>query len=72
MSDQVPPLPRRLSSNEPLDHIPRSPLPWRPAQPLTECGISTEGRSLVTREELSARVLNLGQARAAYTACWRG
>lgn len=62
------PLPSRLSDG-PLDHLARPALPWRDGQPLTECGRRVEGLPLITREELVARVRNLGSKRASFSTC---
>jgi hypothetical protein len=60
--------PTRLDA--PLDHVVRPALPWRREQTLTECGLVIEpGRRIITRDELVARINNLGQRRAAFTTC---
>lgn len=56
---------------DPLDHIARTPLPWRTAdQALTECGRPvTDVAAFVTREDAIARWKRDGAQRAAYTLC---
>ena len=62
------------SNNEPLDHILRSPLPWRD-QHLTECGRAADKvGSTIDATQLAERIKTDGKTRTVYTvcmACWR-
>lgn len=60
-----------MSTLGPLDHIARSPLPWRQQPELTECGIpilELAGK-IVTVVTVDARIKQLGRTRAAFTTC---
>lgn len=59
------------TGNEPLDHILRLSPPWRDAKTiLTECGRpQSDVASVISRQEMVAKVNRLSQARAAYTTC---
>lgn len=55
--------------NEDLDHVLRTPLPWRTAdQALTECGRLGDGTAL-TYDAIVAKIKREGQKRAALTTC---
>lgn len=65
---------------EELEHVERPNLPWR-QRSLTECGLETDGRPVITREALQKKWKDQGQQRAALTTCmtclstaqrWRG
>jgi hypothetical protein len=60
-----------MSELGPLDHLPRTLLPWRTEPDLTECGrpIGDVGGRIVTVAELQARIASIGRQRAAFTAC---
>lgn len=55
-----------------VDHVYRTPLPWRdPTDNRTECGKRIEpGMKVITRDELAARVRDMGAQRAALFTCW--
>lgn len=53
---------------EVLEHVARPNLPWRD-DTLTECGKTTDGRVVITREQLLAKIRKQGQARAALSTC---
>ena len=54
-----------------VDHIARSVLPWRPEESgLTECGLVAASFPTITREAYQARLMDLGQQRAALFTCW--
>lgn len=57
--------------SETLDHMRRPGLPWRsPDEDLTECGRPvTDVASVVTSEEMQAKVGRLGKTRSAMTSC---
>lgn len=54
---------------EPVDHILRPRLPWRPDQPITECGYNAASVKTLTREEFAARLKDYGQQRAGLVTC---
>lgn len=55
--------------DEPLDHLLRASLPWR-ADRLTECGRPADTvASVITADELAARVRRDGKRRTAFTVC---
>lgn len=55
--------------DEPLDHLLRAPLPWR-ADRLTECGRPADTvASVITTDELTARIRRDGKRRTAFTVC---
>ena len=54
---------------EPLDHIIRTPLPWRRNEFLTECGLSANNYQSITRDEAVAKVKEQGKQRAAMSTC---
>ena len=55
---------------EPVDHILRSVLPWRPTDlALTECGLPAASYPTITREEHAARLEEWGQRRTMFTTC---
>jgi len=54
---------------EPVDHILRPHLPWREAQPITECGYDASKVKTLTRSEYRARLKDLGQQRTAMLTC---
>ena len=55
---------------EPVDHIARSILPWRPEEStLTECGLVAASYPTITRDAYFARVKDLGKTRAAMLTC---
>jgi hypothetical protein len=60
-----------MSALGPLDHIARTPLPWRTEPELTECGktVADIGGRIVSRTEVEARIRAVGQKRAAYETC---
>jgi hypothetical protein len=61
-----------MSALGPLDHLARTPLPWRGAEDYTECGrlISDIGpERIITRAQLKTRINELGQKRAAFETC---
>lgn len=56
-------------STEPRDHIVRSGLPWR-AEQITECGRPTSDvASMITLDQLTARIREHGKQRTAFTVC---
>ena len=58
-----------MLSNEPLDHILRSPLPWRRARH-TECGRPEHKvHRTIERHEYEQRLAQWGQRRTAFTVC---
>lgn len=60
-----------MSAVGPVDHIARTPLPWRDEPDLTECGknaVDVNGR-IVTRVEIERRIRDVGKQRAAFTTC---
>lgn len=55
---------------EPVDHVARSILPWRPEEAtLTECGLVAASYPTITREAYFARLKDLGQTRTAMLTC---
>lgn len=56
---------------EPVDHILRPRLPWRPADtaPITECGYDATKVKLISREDYAKRKKDLGYQRAAMLTC---
>lgn len=56
---------------EPVDHILRPRLPWRPsdAAPITECGYDATKVKSLTREEFFKREKDLGRQRTAMLTC---
>lgn len=55
---------------EPVDHILRPNLPWRPAgDALTECGYDASKVKTLTRAEFFQRYKDLGQQRCALLTC---
>jgi hypothetical protein len=55
---------------EPVDHIVRPSLPWRPEFPaLTECGYDASKVKVITREAHAKRIKEYGQQRAAMLTC---
>lgn len=55
---------------EPVDHILRQSLPWRPqAEAITECGHSPHDVRSITREQFNQREKDLGKQRAAMLTC---
>jgi hypothetical protein len=51
-----------------LNHVLRAKPPWR-SWNVTECGLSPVGRSIVTLDELEARVKKIGLQRAQFLMC---
>src|ERR1041384_7038226 len=55
---------------EPVDHIMRPRLPWRPSEAaLTECGYDASKVKTITREEHLLRTKNYGRQRTAMLTC---
>lgn len=55
--------------DEPLEHVQRTPLPWR-VEAKTECGRPTAEYAVVlTRDEFFAKVKKQGKQRAALSTC---
>lgn len=55
---------------EPVDHILRPRLPWRPGEAaITECGYDGNKVKAITREEFFRRFKDLGQQRTAMLTC---
>lgn len=55
---------------EPVDHILRPQLPWRPGgAPITECGYDASKVQTITREEFARRLKDYGQQRTAMLTC---
>ncbi|MDB5607757.1 MAG: hypothetical protein JWP25_4657 [Bradyrhizobium sp.] len=55
---------------EPVDHVIRPGLPWRPASTaITECGYDASKVKSLTRAEFFQRVKDLGQQRSAMLTC---
>lgn len=56
---------------EPVDHIVRPSLPWRPAgdAAITECGYDASKVKAITRPEFFSRLKDLGQQRTAMLTC---
>lgn len=55
---------------EPVDHVLRPQLPWRAADSaITECGYDASKVKAITREELKARLKDMGQQRTAILTC---
>ena len=52
-----------------LDHVLRAVPPWRTGPMLTECGMLTDGKPVLTRDEFAAKVRTQGQRRSAMTTC---
>lgn len=52
-----------------IEHVRRPALPWR-STALTECGLSVEGPSVLTREEFLRKVKDQGIQRAMLTTCY--
>lgn len=54
----------------PIEHVQRPQPPWRlDTAPLTECGRLSGQSTVISRDELIAKVKRLGQQRAAFTTC---
>jgi len=63
MTDAGPP------QGRPYDHVRRPDLPWRDGR-LTECGKPVDDvKSVISREELAARLRQHGQQRTAFLVC---
>src|SRR6185437_2674654 len=56
---------------EPVDHIQRPRLPWRPADEpsITECGLNAASVKTLPRADYFARLKDLGQQRTAMLTC---
>jgi hypothetical protein len=55
---------------EPVDHIVRPSLPWRPAETaITECGYDASKVKALTRVEFFQRLKDMGQQRCAMLTC---
>jgi hypothetical protein len=54
---------------EPVDHIIRPQLPWRPEGGITECGYDASKVKALTRAEFFARLKEYGQQRTAMLTC---
>jgi hypothetical protein len=54
--------------SEQLEHVRRPNLPWRIFD-LTECGLQTTDRPVISRADLQAKWKRQGQQRAALTTC---
>lgn len=55
---------------EPVDHILRSPLPWRDSSTqITECGCDPAQVRAITRDEYLSRVKEMGPQRASLFTC---
>ena len=56
---------------EPVDHIERPRLPWRPADEpsVTECGHKAEKVQTISRDKFFARLKEYGQQRTALLTC---
>ncbi len=54
---------------EPVDHILRPGLPWRPVASLTECGYDASKVKTLTRPEFFQRLKDMGQQRTALLTC---
>lgn len=55
---------------EPVDHILRPQLPWRTADgAITECGYDASKVKTISREDLAARLKDMGQQRTAMLTC---
>ena len=58
-----------MSTDQPVEHIAREPLPWRDSL-LTECGLAPSGgRTILTGTEYDAKVRKQGEQRAALSTC---
>lgn len=55
---------------EPVDHILRPRLPWRPAEgAITECGLNAASVKTLTREQFFQRLKEYGEQRTALMTC---
>lgn len=54
---------------EPVDHILRPTLPWRPEGGITECGYDASKVKTLTRKEFLDRLKTMGQQRTAILTC---
>lgn len=54
---------------EPVDHVLRPKLPWRDEGAITECGLDASKVKALSREELFARLKDMGQQRTALLTC---
>jgi hypothetical protein len=54
--------------SDPITHVLRAPLPWRPAK-LTECGLTAKDHPTITVDEFVAKVNREGKQRASYSTC---
>lgn len=54
---------------EPVDHILRPTLPWRPSPAISECGYDASKVKSLTREQFFQRLKELGQQRTALLTC---
>lgn len=55
--------------SEQIEHITRTPLPWRKSEHLTECGLEASKYPSLTPDEAIAKVKKQGQQRAAMSTC---
>jgi hypothetical protein len=53
----------------PIEHAVRPQPPWRTTALLTECGRPVDSVTVITRDQLIAKVKRQGQQRAAFTTC---
>jgi hypothetical protein len=55
--------------DEPLEHVARPLLPWQDRSTLTECGLDTVGRTVLSREEFRCKFKEQGRKRAGLSTC---
>jgi hypothetical protein len=54
----------------PVDHVARPSLPWRPVSPVTECGRPVNDvAQVISRDDLAAKLREQGKQRAAMSTC---
>lgn len=64
----MPPIREEKPERLKIDHVARSPLPWRTIE-LTECGLPVEAHPVITRDSYLARLREWGQDRTRFTVC---
>jgi hypothetical protein len=56
-------------ADEPVHHVLRPPIPWRPDEGLTECGLTAASYPTWTRDELFVQARKLGKTRTYMVTC---
>ncbi len=56
-------------SEDPKEHVIRGCLPWRPLEPLTECGLDANQFPSLSLDQMVAKVKRQGKQRAAMSSC---